>query len=172
MYLILLILFHHHQASNVHLILLLFSLHQQVKSVSGLRALYPLFLRSSILRYLLLSRLQSSKLQRLLGRCVQARPTVAEPLTIASSLLSSSNSSKPQSSGRCVPLCAGVVCLPSLRDLYPVLLHPLQQRFRAMNGAHLASPIRGKLSYVHWSQLPGVDWPCLHLGNAWWAGMV
>jgi len=26
---------------------------------------------------------------------------------------------------------------------------PRQQKFRAMNGAHLASPIRGELGYVH-----------------------
>src|SRR6218665_1328995 len=28
-----------------------------------------------------------------------------------------------------------------------------QQKFRAMNGAHLASPIRGELGYAHWPQL-------------------
>src|SRR6218665_1259439 len=31
--------------------------------------------------------------------------------------------------------------------------HPRQQKFRAMNGAHLASPIRGELGYAHWPQL-------------------
>src|SRR6218665_2705895 len=30
---------------------------------------------------------------------------------------------------------------------------PRQQKFRAMNGAHLASPIRGKLGYAYWPQL-------------------
>src|SRR6218665_2653491 len=28
-----------------------------------------------------------------------------------------------------------------------------QQKFRAMNGAHLANPIRGELGYAHWPQL-------------------
>src|SRR6218665_2088606 len=30
---------------------------------------------------------------------------------------------------------------------------PRQQKFRAMNGAHLASPIWGELGYAHWPQL-------------------
>src|SRR6218665_3642505 len=30
---------------------------------------------------------------------------------------------------------------------------PREQKFRAMNGAHLASPIRGELGYAHWPQL-------------------
>src|SRR6218665_1006071 len=30
---------------------------------------------------------------------------------------------------------------------------PRKQKFRAMNGAHLASPIRGELGYAHWPQL-------------------
>src|SRR6218665_38464 len=30
---------------------------------------------------------------------------------------------------------------------------PRQQKFRAMNGAHLASPIRGELGYAHRPQL-------------------
>src|SRR6218665_4003750 len=30
---------------------------------------------------------------------------------------------------------------------------PRQQKFRAMNGAHLANPIRGELGYAHWPQL-------------------
>src|SRR6218665_1973407 len=30
---------------------------------------------------------------------------------------------------------------------------PRQQTFRAMNGAHLASPIGGELGYAHWPQL-------------------
>src|SRR6218665_3222220 len=30
---------------------------------------------------------------------------------------------------------------------------PRQQKFWAMNGVHLASPIRGELGYAHWPQL-------------------
>ena len=30
---------------------------------------------------------------------------------------------------------------------------PRQQKIIAMNGAHLASPIRGELGYAHWPQL-------------------
>src|SRR6218665_2228309 len=30
---------------------------------------------------------------------------------------------------------------------------PSQKKFMAMNGAHLASPIRGELGYAHWPQL-------------------
>src|SRR6218665_1792783 len=30
---------------------------------------------------------------------------------------------------------------------------PRQEKFRAMNGVHLASPIRGELGYAHWPQL-------------------
>jgi len=30
---------------------------------------------------------------------------------------------------------------------------PRQRKFRAMNGANLASPIRGELGYAHWPQL-------------------
>src|SRR6218665_1149829 len=30
---------------------------------------------------------------------------------------------------------------------------PRQQKINAMNGAHLASPIRGQLGYAHWPQL-------------------
>src|SRR6218665_3161331 len=30
---------------------------------------------------------------------------------------------------------------------------PRQQKFRAMNGAHLANAIRGELGYAHWPQL-------------------
>src|SRR6218665_3980499 len=32
-------------------------------------------------------------------------------------------------------------------------LGPKQQKFNEMNGAHLASPIRGELGYAHWPQL-------------------
>src|SRR6218665_2639076 len=31
--------------------------------------------------------------------------------------------------------------------------NPRQQKFRAMNGANLASPIKGELGYAHWPQL-------------------
>jgi len=33
------------------------------------------------------------------------------------------------------------------------MILPSQQKFRAMNGAHLANPIRGELGYAHWPQL-------------------
>src|SRR6218665_1967960 len=54
-----------------------------------------------------------------------------------------------------------ICCLPSYyiflcraRDLGVALdCEPRQQKFRAMNGAHLASPIRGELGYAHWPQL-------------------
>ena len=41
-------------------------------------------------------------------------------------------------------------CLGHLDSLRAI---PRQQKFRAMNGAHLASPIRGELGYAHWPQL-------------------
>src|SRR6218665_2353325 len=34
-----------------------------------------------------------------------------------------------------------------------IISFPRQQKFRAMNGAHLASPVRGELGYAHWPQL-------------------
>src|SRR6218665_77670 len=43
---------------------------------------------------------------------------------------------------------------------------PRQQKFRAMNGAHLASPIRGELGYAHWPQL-GSQIHC-PIGNQIW----
>src|SRR6218665_1425806 len=43
---------------------------------------------------------------------------------------------------------------------------PRQQKFRAMNGAHLASPIRGELGYAHWPQL-GSQIHC-SIGNQIW----
>ena len=43
---------------------------------------------------------------------------------------------------------------------------PRQQKFRAMNGAHLASPIRGELRYAHWPQL-GSQIHC-PIGNQIW----
>src|SRR6218665_1988531 len=66
----------------------------------------------------------------------------------------------------------------SLVDLYYVMQteitinkteskkNPRQQKFRAMNGAHLASPIRGELGYAHWPQL-GSQIPC-PFGNQIW----
>src|SRR6218665_3907277 len=52
---------------------------------------------------------------------------------------------------RCVygclwPACA-CVCVRVCAYIYT---KPRQQKFRAMNGAHLASPIRGELGYAHW----------------------
>src|SRR6218665_4130319 len=43
---------------------------------------------------------------------------------------------------------------------------PRQQTFRAMNGAHLASQIRGELGYVQWPQL-GSQIHC-PIGNQIW----
>src|SRR6218665_2296723 len=43
---------------------------------------------------------------------------------------------------------------------------PREQKFRAMNGAHLASPIRGALGYAHWPQL-GSQIHC-PIGNQIW----
>src|SRR6218665_2897328 len=44
--------------------------------------------------------------------------------------------------------------------------HPRQQKFRAMNGAHLASPIRGDLGYAHRPHL-GSQIHC-PIGNQIW----
>ena len=40
-------------------------------------------------------------------------------------------------------------------EIYKHLNHTKsrQQKFRAMNGSHLANPIRGELGYAHWPQL-------------------
>ena len=43
----------------------------------------------------------------------------------------------------CVRACLCIYIYTKLR----------QQKFRAMNEAHLASPIRGELGYAHWPQL-------------------
>ena len=40
-----------------------------------------------------------------------------------------------------------------LRGSKFIKVKPSQQKFKAMNGAHLASPIRGELGYAHWPQL-------------------
>src|SRR6218665_1047459 len=45
--------------------------------------------------------------------------------------------------GGCVCVCVCVCMYTKHR----------QQKFRAMNGAHLTSPIRGELGYAHWPQL-------------------
>src|SRR6218665_1883624 len=48
-------------------------------------------------------------------------------------------------------------CGPRVRACVCVHIYlytkPRQQKFRAMNGAYLASPIRGELGYAHWPQL-------------------
>src|SRR6218665_2772010 len=43
----------------------------------------------------------------------------------------------------CVCVCVCIICIPS----------PRQHKFRAMNGALLASPVRGELGYAHRPQL-------------------
>src|SRR6218665_564913 len=48
----------------------------------------------------------------------------------------------------------------------PMMSSPRQQKFRAMNGAHLASPIIGELGYAHWPQL-GSQIQC-PIGNQIW----
>src|SRR6218665_1363690 len=53
---------------------------------------------------------------------------------------------------RCVYRClwpVACVCVP----VCAYITRPMQQKFRAMNGAHLASPMRGELGYAHWPQL-------------------
>src|SRR6218665_2281930 len=56
---------------------------------------------------------------------------------------------------RCVygclwPACA---CVRACVGIYIYIKLPRQQKFRAMKGAHLASPIRGERGYAHWPQL-------------------
>src|SRR6218665_1437497 len=46
------------------------------------------------------------------------------------------------------------------------ICHPRQQKFNEMNGAHLASPIRGGHGYAHWPQL-GSQIHC-PIGNQIW----
>src|SRR6218665_2676660 len=62
----------------------------------------------------------------------------------------------------CLSLCTISWSLPSaIREYHASVfltspLHstlPRQQKINAMNGAHLASPIRGELGYAHWPQL-------------------
>src|SRR6218665_1130700 len=51
---------------------------------------------------------------------------------------------------RCVWMSVACVCVRVCAYIYT---KPRQQKFRAMNGAHVASPIRGELGYAHWPQL-------------------
>src|SRR6218665_3048479 len=53
---------------------------------------------------------------------------------------------------RCVYGCLWSACA-CVRVCAYIYTKPRQQKFRAMNGAHLASPIRGELGYAHWPQL-------------------
>src|SRR6218665_1828437 len=53
---------------------------------------------------------------------------------------------------RCVYGCRWPACA-CVRVCAYIYTKPRQQKFRAMNGAHLASPIRGELGYAHWPQL-------------------
>src|SRR6218665_829948 len=73
---------------------------------------------------------------------------------------------------RCVKGCLWPVrtCPACVRACVCVCVHytkPRQQKFRAMNGALLASPIRGELGYAHWPQL-GSQIHC-PIGNQIWA---
>src|SRR6218665_1364712 len=54
---------------------------------------------------------------------------------------------------RCVYRCLWPVACVCVRVCVCIYTKPRQQKFRAMNGAHLASPIRGELGYAHWPQL-------------------
>src|SRR6218665_701844 len=55
----------------------------------------------------------------------------------------------------CLHYCDVSIAAYGLRVRACVCIYtkPRQQKFRAMNGAHLASPIRGELGYAHWPQL-------------------
>src|SRR6218665_169503 len=95
----------------------------------------------------------------LLARCaVYARPCP----TISSCLMKNS-------SRRCHPIVSilGPHRPHKLSNAkYGHVPNPRQQKFRAMNGAHLASPIMGELSYAHWPQL-GSQIHC-PIGNQIW----
>src|SRR6218665_506286 len=54
---------------------------------------------------------------------------------------------------RCVYGCLWPVACVCVRVCAYIYTKPRQQKYRAMNGAHLASPIRGELGYAHWPQL-------------------
>src|SRR6218665_1587932 len=64
---------------------------------------------------------------------------------------------KPLSRAPCLHYCDVSMDACGLRVRACVCIYiyqaPRQQKFRAMNGAHLASPIRGELGYAHWPQL-------------------
>src|SRR6218665_1723149 len=45
-----------------------------------------------------------------------------------------------------------VACVRACVCIY-IYTKPRQQKFRATDGTHLASPIRGELGYAHWPQL-------------------
>src|SRR6218665_2646874 len=51
---------------------------------------------------------------------------------------------------RCVYGCLWPACPCVCIYIYT---NTRQKKFRSMNGAHLASPIRGELGYAHWPQL-------------------
>src|SRR6218665_1249846 len=53
---------------------------------------------------------------------------------------------------QCVYRCLLPACA-CVRVCAYIYTKPRQQKFRAMNGAHLASPTRGELGYAHWPQL-------------------
>src|SRR6218665_812196 len=54
---------------------------------------------------------------------------------------------------RCVYRCLWPVACVCGRAWGCIYTKPRKQKFREMNGAHLASPIRGELGYAHWPQL-------------------
>src|SRR6218665_1001014 len=54
---------------------------------------------------------------------------------------------------RCVYGCLWPVACVCVRVCAYTYTKAGLQKFRAMNGAHLASPIRGELGYAHWPQL-------------------
>src|SRR6218665_3671415 len=69
---------------------------------------------------------------------------------------------------RCVYGCLWPVACVCVRVCAYICIYtnPSQQKFRAMNGAHLASPIRGELGYAHWPHL-GSQIHC-PIGNQIW----
>src|SRR6218665_886016 len=66
--------------------------------------------------------------------------------------LKSHNNNFPSVVLRCVYGCLWPACA-CVRVCIYIYTKPRQQKFRAMNGAHLASPIRGERGYAHWPQL-------------------
>src|SRR6218665_1801019 len=57
---------------------------------------------------------------------------------------------------RCVYGCLWPACV-CVRVCAYIYTKPRQQKFRAMNMAHLASPIRKELGYAHWRMI-GPSW--------------